>query len=117
MPRTFIRAFTAVALLAIGACTTEPGGGGGTPVTINWAQCINDPNTPAWFAFQDGTGSWTKVASTAGVFTFTVSSGKVGVATYASGQLSILYATTTELNNFKPSCTGSVRPACTAMSS
>ena len=107
MHRTFVGVATSVALLAI-ACSTDmttPG----TPVTINWAQCVNDVDTPAWFAFQDGSGSWTKVASTNGVFSFTINSGKVGVATYANGQLTIIYATSAEMNAFRPSCSGSVR--------
>lgn len=109
MRRIFLGAVTSVALLAMGACTSDVTPPIGTPVTINWTPCINDADFPAWFAVQDGSGAWTKVASTGGVFTFTVNSGKAGVATYANGQLTIAYATSTELNGFKPSCTGSRR--------
>jgi hypothetical protein len=109
MPRSFLRTVALIAVVAIGACKTDGTSPSGTPVTINWSPCIGDANAPAWFAFQDGSGAWTTVASTAGVFSFTVSSGKVGVATYANGELSIVYATTDEMNTVRPACTGSRR--------
>ena len=109
MPRSFLRAVALGAVVVAGACKTDGTSPTGTPITINWSPCIGDPNAPAWFAFQDGSGSWTKVASTNGVFTFTVSSGTVGVATYANGELGILYATTDEMNAVRPACTGSRR--------
>jgi hypothetical protein len=110
MRRTFLGAVTSAALLTAAACTsdgtTNPGG---TPVTIDWAPCINDADFPAWFAVQDGSGAWTNVASTGGVFAFTVNSGKVGVATYANGLLTVVYSTSAEMNSYRPSCTGSRR--------
>jgi hypothetical protein len=109
MRRTFLTAVTAVALLAMGACKIDVTPPIGTPVTINWMPCINDADFPAWFAVQDGSGPWTKVASTTGVFTFTVLSGKVGVATYANGLLTVVYSTSAEMNSYGPSCTGSRR--------
>jgi hypothetical protein len=95
--------------MAIAACTTDTGPSTGNPVTINWAPCINSSDFPAWFAVQDGGGAWTKVASSNGVFTFTVNSDKAGVAAYANGLLTVVYATTAELNSTRPSCTGSRR--------
>jgi hypothetical protein len=109
MRRPFLSTVIPVALVAIAACTNDTSPGGGNPVTINWAPCINSSDFPAWFAVQDGSGAWTKVASSNGVFTFTVNSDKAGVAAYSNGQLTIVYATTTELNGLKPSCTGSRR--------
>lgn len=110
MRRTFPGAIVAIALLVVTACTTvDTSPGGGNPVTINWAPCINSTDFPAWFAVQDGSGAWTKVSSANGVFTFTINSDKAGVAQYANGQLTIQYATSAELTSFKPSCTGSRR--------
>jgi hypothetical protein len=108
MRRPFLGIVIPVALL-ISACKSDTSPGGGNPVTLNWAPCINSTDFPAWFAVQDGSGAWTNVASTNGVFTFTLSSGTGGVATYVNGLLTIVYGTTAELNGFKPSCTGSRR--------
>ena len=99
-----------LAFAALTACdSVGPTDPGGAPVTINWAQCINDVDFPTWFAFQDGTGAWVRVTPTNGVFTFAINSGKGGVATFASNRLSIIYATGAEMDANKPTCTGSRR--------
>lgn len=108
MRRPFFVIVGPVALL-IAACTSDTSPGVGNPVTLNWAPCINSTDFPAWFAIQDGSGAWSEVASSNGVFTFTLSSGKGGIAAYANGQLTVVYGTTAELTSFEPSCTGSRR--------
>lgn len=110
MRRTLVGSIAVAGLVAAGACASDgPTTPDGTPVTLNWTPCINDPGFPTWFAVQDGDGAWTRVTSANGVFSFTISSGRAGVATYVNGQLTILYATTPEIDGYKPSCTGSKR--------
>jgi hypothetical protein len=100
----------AAALFAVGGCATDGSTPPvGTPVTINWTPCVNDPAFPSWFAVQDGTGAWNRVTSANGVFSFTISSGNGGVATYSGGQLTVLYATTAEIQGYAPACTGTNR--------
>ena len=104
------KALVACALLTGVACTidngtTEPG----TPVSINWENCINDFNAPTWMAIKDGDGAWTRISPTNGVFTFTIRSGRVAMATYVGGLLTINYTTTDEANASRPNCIGARR--------
>ena len=110
MRRTFLGAIVFVALGAMVACTTDTGTTApGSPVTINWAPCINDVDAPSWFAVRDGTGGWIRILPTNGAFTFTVKSVKVSIATYANGTLSVAYATPTEFNAYAPTCASARR--------
>ncbi len=58
---------------------TSPASGGAT--TFNYATCETN-QIPVWFAFQNGTGPWTRVTPTNNAFTFTIASaGAIAVAT------------------------------------
>jgi len=80
---------------------TVTGGGGGGSVTYTF--CTED--APTWVAIQDGSGAWTRVNPTAGTtYTFNFPSGRGGVATVtvdgSETDLTVLYATLTELTSF-----------------
>lgn len=105
----FVAPLALVGLVACDAVTDpdEPG----TPVNLSFAPCVGSQGAPTWFAYQDGTTSWTRVtATTSGAFNFTLSRGRGGIATYAPGEgLFIRYASTAELQAIVPNCSGTVR--------
>jgi hypothetical protein len=109
MTTAFRLGLVAFALAAAGACSSDTGSTEpGTPVTIDWAPCINDVDAPSWFAVQDGAKAWARVTPASGAFSFAVRSDKIGVATFANGLLSITFATPTEIQSLASTC-GSVR--------
>jgi hypothetical protein len=55
--------------------TAATGGSGNT----TWEFC-RATNTPIWFAFQDGTGAWTRVTQTGTKFQFNITQPKAGIA-------------------------------------
>jgi hypothetical protein len=83
----------------------------GDPVDLSYAPCLGAPDAPIWFAFQDGDGSWQRVNATAsGSFDFAIASGKGGIAIVnPNDELTVIYATTEELQALVPACDGSVR--------
>ena len=65
----------------IGLTINPPASGGNS--TWTFANCSNDL-TPIWFAFQNGTGSWTQVAGSNGSYSFNITQSIGGVA-YVTG--------------------------------
>ena len=96
----------ALAILAGCEPSTEPDPG--TPVNLSYAPCLGGSDTPEWFAYQDGTGDWTRVSmSSGGAFNFTLRRGKGGIASYTTdGGLFVMYATTEEFQANLPACNG-----------
>nr|MCU0633656.1 hypothetical protein [Gemmatimonadaceae bacterium] len=78
--------------------TVQAGGGGGGGNTT----FIFCDNLPVWFAFQDGTGAWTRVTPNGNRFSFTVNSARGGVAFTqgigSSFDTQIFYGSRDELN-------------------
>ena len=99
-----------VALIGVVGCE-EIIGPIGDPVDLSYAPCAGASDNPIWFAFQDGDGSWQRVNATAsGSFDFAIASGKGGIAIVnPNEELTVIYATTEELQALMPACEGSVR--------
>jgi hypothetical protein len=77
---------------------TGGGGGGGS---ANWVFC-GSTGLPVWFAFQDGTGAWTRVTGTNNAYSFTITGARGGVAyvvPVAGGgfDLEVFYGTKAEI--------------------
>jgi hypothetical protein len=63
---------TAALSLAITTPPPDDGGpGGGSEVRLDFTRCVADQQ-PLWFAYQDGSGPWTRVAGQGHVYTFDV---------------------------------------------
>jgi hypothetical protein len=62
---------------AILTVTVTGGGGGGG--SANWVFC-GSTGLPLWFAFQDGTGAWTRVTGVNNALSFTITGARGGVA-------------------------------------
>ena len=97
------------ALTGLVACdgTTDPDPG--NPVDLTYAPCVGAPEYPAWFAFQDGDGAWTRVQPTNGAFEFTISQGRGAIAYHTDEGLAVEYASTEEFEANLTDCVGSVR--------
>jgi hypothetical protein len=82
------------ATLPVTVTTSGGGGGGNVSVSIG---CL----LPVWFAYRDGTGPWTPVTGSAGVFTFNISQSKGGfvfaTSNPPSGMLNVLLMSRAEL--------------------
>lgn len=110
MRRLLVACAAPIVLLGLAACdaTTDPDLG--EPVDLSFAPCVGASDSPTWFAFQDGDGSWTRVTASAGAFNFAIASGRGGIAMYTPADgLFIVYATTEELQANLPACGGNVR--------
>lgn len=61
--------------------TVVPAQNGGTSgdATVDFSNCPSEAK-PVWFAYQDGNGSWTRVASSTDVYRFAISSNAGGYA-------------------------------------
>ncbi|MEO7368490.1 MAG: hypothetical protein ABIZ36_11065 [Gemmatimonadaceae bacterium] len=68
--------------------------GGTGNVTVDFSTC---GNKPLWFAFQDGTGAWTQILGSAGVYRFNIASIKGGYAAASQFETNISFATQAEL--------------------
>jgi hypothetical protein len=116
--RAFVAQFT-LTLSLIAACTgdapapTEPGGPVPTPSVVDVAYCRGAE--PAWVAFQDGDGAWTRSQPTASgaytIFHHDFASNRGGLATavqFASGltSLTIRYGVPAELETFSDTSFG-----------
>jgi hypothetical protein len=55
------------------------GAGGSGSVRLDYSSCLA-AEKPIWVAFQDGSGAWTRVTGTGGVYTFNIASAKGGLA-------------------------------------
>jgi len=75
----------------VGLTINPPASGGNS--TWSFANCQNDL-TPIWFAFQNGTGSWTQVAGTNGTYSFNITQSIGGVA-YVTGNVTDGYGVVT----------------------
>jgi hypothetical protein len=54
-------------------------GAGGSGVRLDYSACVPGAK-PAWIAYQDGTGAWTRVTGVADVYTFNINSPKGALA-------------------------------------
>jgi len=76
------------------AITVVAASGSGGSVALDWSACT----PPEWVALQDGSGPWTRLTGTDGVFAGRVSSSVGAVAYLAPGNsLQVLYLTRDEL--------------------
>ncbi len=85
--------------------TVTSGSGPGVGTVVDFSPCSNPP---VWFAYQDGTGPWTVLTSTNGVYLFTVSSAKGGFAYTAissSTDVNATFETKAELSRTFTFCT------------
>ncbi|HET9424999.1 MAG TPA: hypothetical protein VFO55_06470, partial [Gemmatimonadaceae bacterium] len=111
MRRMLLAVIAPVVLGGLAACDNVNEPDPGEPVAISFAPCVGSPDTPTWFAAQDGSGSWTRVTPNAsGAFNFTIASGRGGMAMYTPDEgLFVVYASTAELQANTATCGGSVR--------
>ena len=108
--RKLLFGFATIALVGVVGCE-EIIGPIGDPVDLSYAPCLGGSDNPIWFGFQDGDGSWQRVNETAsGSFDFSIASGRGGIAMVnPNEELTVIYATTEELQALAPACDGSVR--------
>lgn len=62
----------------LGLTITAPSGGSGN-VSLDFANCAA-AERPVWFAYQNGSGAWTRVTPTGNLYSFTIDAGKGGIA-------------------------------------
>lgn len=75
--------------------TVGPSSGASASVVLDWSACAS----PQWVAMQDGTGPWTPVVGTQGMYQFTVSTDRAGFAySTPSEGLVVRYGTFSELS-------------------
>jgi hypothetical protein len=83
--------FTSEQTATLSVNVTASGTGTGNAV-LNFASCASTLQ-PVWFAYQDGTGAWTRVSASNSTYTFPVTQSKVGFA-----YVNLSSATQTQMN-------------------